>query len=690
MKNFLCELKNIIFFILSNKKYLQIISFILFIISLYFFASFLNNSVYSNDIYSNNLYSPMITEERKHLRNLEIIINKTDNEVFNETSNVTKIEKNSYLIDNNTYTISNMNDTNTNDIYINDSITYENNTSDNELNIIIKVKPLKINVTEKIRFYEFIKTITTGYYYGDWNNLSLKKNKFHEKKGEGYLNFFRKNDKNYLLNLGERLNSSKITVYFTLKDGEYIDDYLEGNFTFTLEDISLIDLKNESISFILQDAPVSYCWEEYIEADKLIHLNHSFINLTFYKHFRQFEDYMEYKLTSNNYGNVSLEIKNATIFQKNDNDTNNTNNTNYINNTLSYEKNLEISFNGMAYGYNRYSKNTLNYSIFLSIFCIIEIYLSADFVKLVNTNDQMAINTDLFTILFHIMWTSLVCGVNFFMSLTRKSASYEFSMPSFCYFSLFSIFLLRILFLSWRARNRDITDMQLFRKKLLRFYLLFYLFLFTTLISVKLWYSYFILTFILFASTWISQIIYSAVQGTKPPMSYLYILSTSFSKISICFYIKAYRHNIFGYRPNYIKVFLVSGVIIIEAIILCLQKYLGAKFIIPKRFRKQVYNYYKNEKDINNNDKETECVICLDKIGNISISEDEILNKMEGNYFKQKIIKYLEKLKKEQKNKGEYMMTPCNHLFHTKCLESWLNVKNQCPCCRQKIPPLED
>ena len=575
-------------------------------------------------------------------------------------------------------------------IYINDSITYENNTSDNELNIIIKVKPLKINVTEKIRFYEFIKTITTGYYYGDWNNLSLKKNKFHEKKGEGYLNFFRKNDKNYLLNLGERLNSSKITVYFTLKDGEYIDDYLEGNFTFTLEDISLIDLKNESISFILQDAPVSYCWEEYIEADKLIHLNHSFINLTFYKHFRQFEDYMEYKLTSNNYGNVSLEIKNATIFQKNDNDTNNTNNTNYINNTLSYEKNLEISFNGMAYGYNRYSKKTLNYSIFLSIFCIIEIYLSADFVKLVNTNDQMAINTDLFTILFHIMWTSLVCGVNFFMSLTRKSASYEFSMPSFCYFSLFSIFLLRILFLSWRARNRDITDMQLFRKKLLRFYLLFYLFLFTTLISVKLWYSYFILTFILFASTWISQIIYSAVQGTKPPMSYLYILSTSFSKISICFYIKAYRHNIFGYRPNYIKVFLVSGVIIIEAIILCLQKYLGAKFIIPKRFRKQVYNYYKTEKDINNNDKETECVICLDKIGNISISEDEILNKMEGNYFKQKIIKYLEKLKKEQKNKGEYMMTPCNHLFHTKCLESWLNVKNQCPCCRQKIPPLED
>jgi hypothetical protein len=276
------------------------------------------------------------------------------------------------------------------------------------------------------------------------------------------------------------------------------------------------------------------------------------------------------------------------------------------------------------------------------------------------------------------------------MSLTRKSHQFEYSMPSFCYFSLFSIFLLRILFLAWRARNRDITDMQLFRKKLLRFYLLFYVFLFTTLISVKIWYSYFFFTFILFASTWISQIIYSAKQGTKPPMPYLYIISASASKICVCFYLKAFKNNIFGYRPNYVKVFIVSSVIIIEAIILCFQKYLGAKFIIPKKFRKQGYNYYRNENEITENDKEIECVICLDKIGNNSIYEDGKINNVKGNYIKREFIKYIEKLKERQINKGNYMLTPCHHLFHTKCLESWLNVKNQCPCCRQKIPPLEN
>ena len=663
MKKFIKDLKNKIFSIFSQTRYIHIILFISISISLFFF------SVLDTIFSSNNSNLSLLNEEKKHLRNLEVITNKTS------INNSEELENNTDLIINNSY---------------------NNNNISDELDIIIRVKQIKLNLTEKIIYYEFIKTITTGFYYGDWNNLNIKNNRFHEKKGEGYISFYKKSDKNYLLNLGNISNSSRISVYFTIKDGEYIDDYLEGNFTFTLEDISTIDLKNESISFILKDVPISYCWEEYIEADKIINLNHTFINLTFFKKFRQFEDYMEYKLASNNYGNVSLEIKNYTVFQNNyninnSNDSNISNNSNYSNySQMLYENNFEISFNGIAYGSHKYSKNTLNYSIFLTVFCIIEIFLSADFVKLVNTNDQMALNTDLFTILFHIMWTSLVCGVNFFMSLTRKSSSYEYTMPSFCYFSLFSIFLLRILFLAWRARNRDITDMQLFRKKLLRFYLLFYLFLFITLISVKLWYSYFFFTFILFGSTWISQIIYSAKQGTKPPMSYLYILSTSFSKISISFYVKAYKNNIFGYRPNYIKVFIVSSVIIIEAIILCLQKFLGAKFIIPKKFRKHIYNYYKNENEISQKDKETECVICLDKIGNYFISEDEEINNIRGKNLKEKIVKYIEKLKNKQKNKEKYMLTPCKHLFHTKCLESWLNVKNQCPCCRQKIPPLED
>ena len=34
---------------------------------------------------------------------------------------------------------------------------------------------------------------------------------------------------------------------------------------------------------------------------------------------------------------------------------------------------------------------------------------------------------------------------------------------------------------------------------------------------------------------------------------------------------------------------------------------------------------------------------------------------------------------------NEYSKTSCNHIFHTKCIEKWVEIKSDCPCCRNKI-----
>jgi hypothetical protein len=34
---------------------------------------------------------------------------------------------------------------------------------------------------------------------------------------------------------------------------------------------------------------------------------------------------------------------------------------------------------------------------------------------------------------------------------------------------------------------------------------------------------------------------------------------------------------------------------------------------------------------------------------------------------------------------NEYSKTTCNHIFHTKCIEKWLDIKSDCPYCRNKI-----
>lgn len=30
--------------------------------------------------------------------------------------------------------------------------------------------------------------------------------------------------------------------------------------------------------------------------------------------------------------------------------------------------------------------------------------------------------------------------------------------------------------------------------------------------------------------------------------------------------------------------------------------------------------------------------------------------------------------------------TPCGHIFHGGCLKKWLDLKSECPLCREKLP----
>ena len=81
----------------------------------------------------------------------------------------------------------------------------------------------------------------------------------------------------------------------------------------------------------------------------------------------------------------------------------------------------------------------------------------------------------------------------------------------------------------------------------------------------------------------------------------------------------------------------------------------------------------------------------MDKLRNlVNLDDDEDIRNIQGNMIYKFFMKNLEKLKKKQEDRGDYMITPCHHLFHKACLEHWLNLKNQCPYCRQQIPPLED
>ncbi len=39
--------------------------------------------------------------------------------------------------------------------------------------------------------------------------------------------------------------------------------------------------------------------------------------------------------------------------------------------------------------------------------------------------------------------------------------------------------------------------------------------------------------------------------------------------------------------------------------------------------------------------------------------------------------------------KKSFILTTCNHAFHTECLEGWLKMKRECPTCRTIVPQIE-
>ena len=275
------------------------------------------------------------------------------------------------------------------------------------------LEAINSNITELALYYEFVENITSHSYYGKWENLKMDKDKnnFIDKFGEIELNFQIKRTENFLLNLNQK-NNSNISVSFIIKDGEYIDNYLIGNFSFNFKNIPLISNLNKNIfSIVLEKVNLSYAYGHYMDIGKKQYLNNTYINMTFYKKPENFINKINHVISSTDYSLLDFHIKSVNNLDNNLNK-NNTN-KNVEKNRI---KNFEITFTSKAYGVQKYPIKILNYSILLTFAAFIEIYFSTKFLVIINENVQMALNIDLITVFIQIMWTALICGVNFFLS----------------------------------------------------------------------------------------------------------------------------------------------------------------------------------------------------------------------------------------------------------------------------------
>ncbi|KAH9464864.1 hypothetical protein Pst134EB_004371 [Puccinia striiformis f. sp. tritici] len=230
-----------------------------------------------------------------------------------------------------------------------------------------------------------------------------------------------------------------------------------------------------------------------------------------------------------------------------------------------------------------------------------------------------------------------------------------------------------------------------------------------------------LILFILF-SYWIPQIVHNVQHGTsRRGLRKRYVLGTTLCRLFLPLYIWGCPNNVLFVTANP-WIWLISLYSISQSIILILQDYLGARFFLfgfcfsydpiwdyhPIKLPSKV-DLEEGEISI---EKMPECVICFEPIdvlpssptlSTCSLLSDHdhsspdspplVLRNRTASASSSSSVSFSPFSRSNDKHhslfsRWSYMVPPCHHIAHTKCLEGWLAIKSECPVCRRPLPPI--
>jgi len=358
----------------------------------------------------------------------------------------------------------------------------------------------------------------------------------------------------------------------------------------------------------------------------------------------------------------------------------------------------------------------------LSLFYLINVKL---FITKINDSLVNQNSICIFTICQNIIWNSYCCYCHFFFVIKFIEFKFYFMIVCSLYFFnagfiefplLYKMLCLKYFYL--------INDTLYYRKQIIKFcFILHLLILFSFLFVAKFYYSPSFI-FFNFIMVWIPQIIFNIYYKNRVSFPILYNISIILNRIFPSVYFNFVKNNFLRIPNNrkYIEIINIS-ILLILTIFLYSQTLFGPRWFLPFLLVKE-YNFYIDEEDLKKIKKDDiynlECFICLSEI-----IPKEKRNNNNNNYFSDNNYGYnetdnlvidideksMDKLGLNNKNKciekcfgnksilfnfheynknilnKPFMITPCNHVFHSECLEEWFKMKKKCPYCRAIITP---
>ncbi|ETW04107.1 hypothetical protein, variant 1 [Aphanomyces invadans] len=316
--------------------------------------------------------------------------------------------------------------------------------------------------------------------------------------------------------------------------------------------------------------------------------------------------------------------------------------------------------------FNTFYTKASGYAIMMALLCLAQIYLLLKQLQ-VSSTQAAAAKVSLVTVGAQAVVDSYLCLLHLTTGIVAQHIFTLFATVSFFQLIIFSIFEMRFLLLIWKARRpQQFTEgWNVMRRELTTLYSRFYISLLVGLCVIYYGWPWMQVLVVIASSFWVPQIVHNVHREVRNPLDNGYVVGMSMTRLFLPLYLYGCPNNFLTAMPIFPLQYhphLCVGLVVwmtAQVAVLFLQRYWGPRFFVPAMFLPVKYNYERRmDPDqlsllrVNQGD-ELDCVICMVELD------------MEAR---------------------DYMIAPCDHVFHRPCLQEWMQVKMECPTCRSVLP----
>lgn len=219
----------------------------------------------------------------------------------------------------------------------------------------------------------------------------------------------------------------------------------------------------------------------------------------------------------------------------------------------------------------------------------------------------------------------------------------------------------------------------------------------------------------IYLSFWTPQIYRNVMRNCRKALRWDFVVGQSVLRLSPFIYFLTVNGNVLFIRTDSVTGLAMFGWVWIQVWLLASQDILGPRFFIPHGWAPPAYDYHPILQDNAGPEPDLEagggtlpigslradaredkpqakdrkkavfdCAICMQEMEVPVLAAPGGSGGSSGSSGGSSMADGASSIF----SRRTYMVTPCRHIFHSSCLESWMRLRLQCPICRESIPPV--